>query len=567
MWFRIVFCLGLLIVASGLVAADGPQEAPPPAATPKFTSHAELVMVPALVTDKSGAHVTGLTAPDFTVTEDGVPQKVTVFEEVKAGGAPVTRDQGGAFTNVAADSTAPQRTNIILIDQLNTRFQMQVYAKDRLIKYVQQYVKSGNKTAILVFRGTHLLLVRGFTDNPDSLITALDRVWPTVAPGTTSAVGRTPMPTLGSPTPGLSVGAGRSSGGASRGPVGESGSASDVANIQNRTQALRQAEQALGGPCSSNVNDFSTITRVLPTLELFRVIARSFAGIPGRKALIWITGGFPFCTAAGQLHAGAQPQLYENTFNMLNDANIAVYPIDANGLVAEAEARNWPRLANFDAFHAFAESTGGRAYLNRNDLDRGAAEAAADAASYYVLGYYRTQHETDRNGWRKLNVKVARGGTRVRARAGFFVTNKMLDDAAIVRNEIASAVVSPFDFTSLALSVRWTGTGGSSGAPKRNVDFSIAIPPGALTLDDSDRNHANLQVLAFVRTTDERVVTQSNQQVDGHLSTEQVSQLGKEGFTYSGHLEVPSGDYNVRFVVRDNISGRIGSVQAPLKVE
>ena len=143
----------------------------------------------------------------------------------------------------------------------------------------------------------------------------------------------------------------------------------------------------------------------------------------------------------------------------------------------------------------------------------------------------------------------------------------MLDDAAIVRNEIASAVVSPFDFTSLGLTVRWTGVGGSSGAPKRNVDFSIALPPGAVTLDDANQNHANLQVLAFVRTTDERVVTQSNQQVDGHMSAEQVTELAKDGFTYSSHLEVPPGDYNVRFVVRDNISGRIGSVQAPLKVE
>jgi len=56
------------------------------------------------------------------------------------------------------------------------------------------------------------------------------------------------------------------------------------------------------------------------------------------------------------------------------------------------------------------------------------------------------------------------------------------------------------------------------------------------------------------------------QVVDTHLKPEGFEQLNTKAFRYSDYIELPNGEYTVRFVVRDNLSGRMGSVAAPVKL-
>jgi hypothetical protein len=77
-----------------------------------------------------------------------------------------------------------------------------------------------------------------------------------------------------------------------------------------------------------------------------------------------------------------------------------------------------------------------------------------------------------------------------------------------------------------------------------------------------------LDFVALVKTPDGKAVDQPRgQKIDTHLTAEKLSSIRQNGVGYRGFLDLAPGEYTVRFVVRDDLSGRIGSVAAPLKVE
>src|ERR1700678_4379462 len=174
------------------------------------------------------------------------------------------------------------------------------------------------------------------------------------------------------------------------------------------------------------------------TMNAFLEIAWSLSGVPGRKSLIWATGGSPFeISSPAQLPGpGYLAPLYERTMQALAAAQISVYPVDVRGLVENTSAAvasgSGPKLANqignlahfqqstIDTLNEFADMTGGKAFYNTNDLASSFKRAADDASSYYLANYYL---DTNNNhaGWRNLKVKVARKDAEVRARKGFFV--------------------------------------------------------------------------------------------------------------------------------------------------
>ena len=142
----------------------------------------------------------------------------------------------------------------------------------------------------------------------------------------------------------------------------------------------------------------------------FLGIAWSLSGVPGRKSLIWATGGFPFAMdSPSTVPGGYLSLLYERTMLALNDAQISVYPVDVRGLVSNSHCwlgeshqrpqrprylrwqltnRMWLNQAKIDTLNDFADMTGGKAFYNTNDLAGSFKRAADDASSYYLLSYY-----------------------------------------------------------------------------------------------------------------------------------------------------------------------------------
>ena len=557
-WAIIILALLAFTISLDTAAAQSDaQNKPQP--TTQFQSRSELVLVPVVVHADGENHVPGLTRNDFIVQENGVAQKITVFEEVRTSGAPMRRASiaAGTFTNAVARNSntaepATPRLNIICLDTVNTNILDQGRARKDLVKFLAKTVEHGELTSLLTIDRGGVHVVHDFTTDSSVLIAALQHV-----------KGKVDMMS------GENVDA------MNNGADLDASVAREAADIQDFLEA-QSARIAQG---------FS----IQATLDGFATIARAFGGIPGRKALIWVTGGFPFTVSSPNdpPYARGYEDDMSRAFQMLNDANISVYPVDARGLVvglpdASQKIRYNPRnpagnvtaglaanSARLDTMRAFAAETGGRAFVNTNDLEGAFRKAAEDSASYYLLGYYRDSSNS-KPGWRKLHIKVAREGVHIRARSGYFVeAAKKEKDKQVEQKEDQSdfrlAVSSPMDFTGVIFTVQFKEIQPTSSF-KKSVNFDIMIDRDSLWIDDGDNNHMQFEVLALARNGTGETTGQFMQSAEAHLKPETLTQIRASGLGYHGAVEVPPGQYTVRFVIKDKLSGRIGTVTAPVTV-
>jgi VWFA-related protein len=548
-------------------AAPAPANAVPEQPSARFTSRAELVIVPAIVTDRSGKHVSGLAKEDFTVLENGAAQKIATFDEMKASALPVRRTapQDGIFTNIMTGSPEPRRLNIIVLDLVNTAFSDQAYARSQILKFLNTAVESNELTALLTFNRSGVRVVHDFTTDPQILAAALKKLRGEIH-----------------------MMAGENEGAEAEANAG----VIDVNAVANEASSIDAMMSGMEAQSAQMMRQFATLS----TLDAFNSISAAYAGVPGRKALIWVTGSFPFIiddfnNARTLSFASRWQRIVDN----MNSANISIYPVDARGLVyvgftasenvrinprnpgAQLSARLSQHQATIETMQNFASMTGGRAFYNNNDIAGAAARAAEDSSQYYVLGYYRQPQEKEKPGWRKLQVKVNQERAHVRARSGFFVTEQNPSPEQLRNADLRTAVSSPFDFTALPLWLRLNAAPKAATEVKQSqsakpegtkaVALDIRLGAGSLTVATDDNNLSDLDLIAVARDGAMTVADQITQHLQAHLKPASVQRIAKEGLTFHGTLNLKPGEYNVRLVVRDNLSGRVGSLQAPIKVE
>jgi VWFA-related protein len=531
----------------------------------KFTSRTELVLIPTLVTDKSGNHISGLKKEDFTVLENGGEQKIATFEEITSDAHRFSRPRNpNEFSNSLAGGRSANRMTLIVLDFINTPFLDQTNARKELLKYLTQSVDQREPTALYTLTRTGINVIHDFTTDPRVLVAALHKV-----KGDTSKMVDTEEDVeaiTGTASPDGSAG------------VDPGAVQSEAAKIQTMME-----DQEL------NFQSFQQRLAITYTLQGLQQLSEALAGCPGRKALIWTGGGFPFSVSENTMQVAPAGRdsladvlpMYEHTWQLLNAAQIALYPLDVKGLQAvgvpsasvrkpgKNYARNMSskRMDTESTLLIFASMTGGRAYYNSNDLVKGFRDAVRDSAEYYMLGYYLDRSNT-KSGWRKLAVKVNRDHVEVRARSGFFVTNATIDPDTSRTNDIASALQSPLDYTSLALVARWANIEPGKEAGKKHVNYEMQLAADPALINDADNNHLALEFIALAKTPEGKQVDHpEGQRFDTHLTSENASTLRQQGVAFRGALDLAPGEYTVRFVVRDDLSGRMGSVAAPLKVE
>jgi hypothetical protein len=219
-------------------------------------------------------------------------------------------------------------------------------------------------------------------------------------------------------------------------------------------------------------------------------------------------------------------------------------------------------LDTMDTMRAFADMTGGHAYVNDNDTAGAIRDAAKDGTSYYMLSYPVDKSDR-RAGWRKITVKVA--DYHVRARSGYFLTETTVDPAISAGYDIDSALKSPFDYTGLPLRVVLKPP--VSQGDKRKVTFAMTMPPKAASVDDSDSNHLHVDIAYAVWNATGQDAAHKGTSYDLKLNPTQLEAINTQGLGYGDTLELPPGNYRLRVVVRDNLTGQIGSVQAPLELK
>ena len=333
--------------------------------------------------------------------------------------------------------------------------------------------------------------------------------------------------------------------------------------------------------------------QALITVQGLQQIAKAFRGFPGRKALIWTTSGFPLslsapatlmCEPACPVHQRDEVQsAYDSLWRMLNDAQIAIYAVDlraagsgvssASGtdfthpydvgdpqFDTDAQAK-WKVADTSSTLQLFAENTGGKAFLGGNNLVQSFRQAIQDDSSYYMLGYYVASAKP---GWHDVSVAVHAKGAHIRYRKGFFLTRDSSTTSA--RQDIQLALSSPLDYTGVAVAVTWSGREFSKVPGKINVKFDLVMPPNFASVDESDENHMVVDIAAVARTLGGDVVADLSQRIDAHVKSASLEQIQHNGMTYRNGLQLPPGEYIVRFVVRDSLGNRVGSVAAPVTV-
>ncbi len=544
--------LSVLLIGASVVAATGQNNAQAAQQNqsggqlPVFRAQTQLVSVPAVVT-KSGKPVAGLKQDDFSITEDGQPRQIAFFEEVKAQPRllkPAAADPG-TFTNRISDSQDATAVTMIVLDAINTPALQQGEARRKVMEFLSRSASTREPTMLAMIGRDGLKVVHDFSTSPNVLLAAVRKV--------------------------------RSNMEGSHQTAEDKGFEQDLTgtgDIANQMDVTKESSD-IGAYMSGQMNDLvaasasvqETERRAELTMVAIEQLVRAVGGIPGRKAMLWATGG-TVCEP-GVSVGGLHQELVEKCnrlWRLLSTNNIAVYPIqviqDVNpGFVGAGQQNpnlNTPRgMQTQLIFESYAKYTGGKVCGFRND-DSCFREAAEDESHYYLLSYYTAP--AAKPTWRKISVKVKSPGASVRARNGYMTTAPATTLEDERKQDVALAIVSPIDYTGIPMTVRWTGHGEKEG--KRLLRFQIALPPGALSVDEDDHNHIKLNVVAYAIDAQGNHVGDLTKDLNARMQDKNYALFKQQGFGYTDILEVPPGNYKVKFIVRDDLSGKMGTVTA-----
>lgn len=538
----------LLLCAGGLLTAqvvkDTAHQAKPTGEQPEMVLKVttQLVMVDAIITDKAGNPVTDLKQDEVEVLENGKTQKISVmqlqrFEINRAVPLPRQKLPPGIFSNMPRVIPNDVPPTILLLDGLNSPAADMMTTRPLMVKYLQR--AAGQRIAIYLL-DKHLRLVQDFTSDPAVLQAAVQDVISNRNPFRKSEASVTADPNAGSY------------------PQGMAQAATTIAGAQ---AAIAAFESELG--------DFRETFACEITAEALLAIANHAGGYPGRKNLIWVSSNFPLQQVADLDSSPAQGACkMSSAAKALNANQIAIYPVDARGLIpGEAGSPDKVRQdnQNIAASHGtmiqIAHDTGGKALYNGNDLDHLVERAVADGSTYYLFGYYPQEKKWD-GRFRHIEVKVKRPGLEIRARKGYYANNPVPEidvNSKRAKDDFGAALAyDQADWTQIPMDIQVVP--GAQTVVRFAVDgSSLRWQPTA----DGGR-HGNFSFVVFVYQKD-KLVARAEETADTKIKPEQVKLL-TTGLPFEQKVAIAPGKYLLKAAVRDNSSGLIGTVHADIAV-
>lgn len=549
------------------LTVGAPQE-PKNSQLPKFQSQTELVLVP-VIAHRGGKHVEGLKSDDFTLLMGGKPQAIDLFEEVHPS-PPVKTVQTGEFSNMAGDSGgAARQFTIVAIDFENTAPLDQTYLKEEIVKFLSSVSQTNQPFGLIAITRSGIRVLHDFTSDT-SLLAAAVKGQPSQ-----NAVKEAGGGTVMDFTPCARSAAGCGGGSNADEGLKQLGVWINLMTTQEKYEIFRDR------------------TTHIDTLAALQQLAQSLRGLPGRKTLVWASSGTqifggmsrmfngtPDPRGGASTNLGAVTEALDQnayTFNLLNLANVAVYPLDArhgantsfanydvinsDAPLDEAVAVN--RADNkeiIESFKAIAAATGGKPCFNRTDLANCLQEAADDSQNYYMLGFYLDKGI--RPGWYPITVKLNGLKTDLNYRDGVLVNVTSPEKSKL--SDLQLAVLSPLNYTALPFHGRFDDP--VDKGDKKVIKFALEVPPGAINPDEED-NHLGFDVVVAVRGKGGKEIKKMAQRIDRVLTAEQAAVIRTRGIHYTNLLELPPGDYGVWLVMRESSSGRTGSAVTTLNIK
>src|SRR5712692_5713016 len=550
LWFALAQSATLLFPQA---QAPQPATAQAPAV---IRSTTRLVQLNVIVHNKKGDPVRGLKKEDFTILDQGQEQQVATFSANAAGPTDPSSaailppnvfsnrfDQGGQ---------APGCVTVILFDALNTEFLDQAYARQQVVKFLRQ-LKPEDHVAIYLLT-TQLTILNEFTQDSSSLLRAIERF---------EGYSSTPL------------------------------SASKLERLNPRIpEASRSAPDAITSQlnafldgASGRFGDFANINRAETTISAIEGIANHVAYVPGRKSLVWVSGSFPISIGydadslfqIGREHRSFGDEL-EHAARALNQSNMAIYPVNARGLMAPAlysasnsrgfNPRSSPRptglgpdQGNFDTMIVLADRTGGKAFYNTNDIEGAVQRAIADGQFTYTLGFYPSHGKWD-GKFHELKVHVNQKGLTLRHRKGYFAAPDPPSGPSENQVALDAAVWSPVEWTNLDLQVTLKAFQSSS----RTIELQVAMDTRELLLESRDgRLDGRVNVLFSQLGAGNKRISGEKETFDLNMKPDTYERLLKIGTKFTGRLTLSPDIENLRVIAQDASSGSIGTLTIPIK--
>ncbi|MCG6924150.1 MAG: VWA domain-containing protein [Acidobacteria bacterium] len=527
------------IALAALVAAASPAfdqaPAPPPGESP-IGMVARGVRVDVIAEDEDGQPVTDLRSEELVLTDEGRREEIVAFtgagdESVPEAPKPLPRN---TFTNRLELLTGRAPTvTAILFDGLNTPMANQEFAKRQIIGFLRQIPMGSPVSLYALGRGPHVL--QDLTVDPEPLIRALEQY----RGDTRVEPGAAPLPT------------------------------SD-AGLQHLDAWFQEL--------SVDLVEHYAQDRALRTARSLVAIANHLERVPGRKNLIWVSGSFPVrwvtrdsVPLPGVPTSGDQsfwPEI-ERAARALAGANLAVYPVDARGLRSTGEyapgqasisrQARFADRAGFETMEALAERTGGRAFVNSNDLGRAFRQAVDDSRAAYILGY-EPSHDEWKGEFRRIEVKTTRPGVRLRHRRGYFAQPRVPADDWYRRGVLEAATWSPMDATRLGVTVLAT--------PSPDGPLTLALrlhAPDVLLRPAGGRWRGLLDVWLIQLGPGDELLDTVSHVADLSLTPADHGRIMRTNeIVLMERLKPREGTVLLRILVRDVTSGALGSVSIPL---
>jgi VWFA-related protein len=537
--------LAVIFLCTLAVAAQqvGQNATPGSNGAPKIAVSTQLVIEPVTVKDKKGNAIKGLTAKDFTITEDGAAQKISFCEPIELPETPdqrpivSTEPENITIYNKLARTTfaseAPgslrykdHRLLALYFDMTAMPPADQMRALEAATKFIRTQMTAADLLAIMRYSGGSVDLLQDFTDDRNRLLSIVQT---------------------------MVVGEGQ----------GFDESSSDASSSDTG---------AAFGQDDSEFNIFNTDRQ----LSALQTAAKMLGSLSEKKSLIYFASGLRLngLDNQAQLHA---------TEDSAIRSGVEIWAIDARGLVASpplgdatkgsqgnqgmytgaaalAVTTNFQRSQ--DTLYALAGDTGGKALLDYNDLTKGIVEAQHADSSYYIIGYYTTNTAQD-GKFRRIKVTLnSDTPANLDYRQGYFAgkvfgkftatdKERQLEDALMLEEPITDLTIAmEIDYFQL-------------NRAEYFVPIVMKIPGRELVL--AKRGGAEHTLIDFIGEIKDdvggRTVTNLHDKVNIKLSDETAAELVKKPIEYDTGYTLMPGKYTIKVLARDDETGRIGTFQ------
>lgn len=529
----------LVLAASLLDAQQQDQSQSNEQSTFVLKVNSDLVLTNVVVRDKkTGDIIQSLTAKDFTVLENNRPQQIVSFDfESVDQAAPLNE---ATISGKSPDSIFGAKAGVTTVEELRNHRLIVIFfditsmqpddlerAQEAARNYVNRQMQPADLVAV-VSLDSSLSLNQDFTANKQFLLRAIG------------------------------------------GYSGTQGSGYQL----GATSTTNQEEDA-----SSFTPDESEYNNLNTDRELFAIqeISRALAYINEKKSLLYFSGGIQRNGIENQaaLHAAV---------NAAVRANLSIYSVDTRGLqsisplgdASKGSLRGTSAYSgsalqhNFDknfntqeVMATLSSDTGGKAFFDSNDFSPAFQRIQHDTSAYYVLGFRSSNTRRD-GSYRRLTIRVARNDVRLEYRPGYYAPADFQHSTKQDRErELQEQLASDLPTTDVAVYLQTLYF--RIDAARYFIPVSLVVPGSQIPfVKGGNRDKATIDIIGRVNDIAGHDIGNVRDTVK--LAIDQAQQVRQKNVQYTTNFTLPPGKYHIKFVVRENETGHMGSFEADINV-